>query len=548
MLGTLPFINQAFTIDDPTFLALAAHTLPHPLGLYNFEINWLGEEQRAFDVLANPPLVPWYLALVSSVAHGREWVFHISFWPFLLMTLAGAYRLGRRFAAQQGPVWTMVWTVVAPGFVLASHTVMPDLPLIGCYVLGTALTIDAFHEKKVVFPVIAGSIAGLSALCRYSGMTVIPLLLLYALLHKVRLRSATLAIGAAGLPICLWSAISYKVYGHVHWLALRGFETQNVDLNDALHKTIYEFNSMGLVLVAAPLVGLLFSRSLRRRIWPWIFWALVSVITATVLIFQDHLSRHALPKETAFPLGFGLVGAGVLGVLIIRAFSALRRPGVWQRCGGPDADDLFLACWIVGILTFNYFLFFASVRYLLPALLPAILLLQRAYPCESRSQSECWIGATISMIFAILLSASDQEFANLQKDYVDTLPPATHQRWFNGHWGLQYYLEKTGARALGTSSPVQPGDEIIMVSTARWTILPPGTKLRRIERKEVAGFPALRTVTKKGAGNFYSNWLAQGVYSEVWLPFGISSDPQLVFTRWEVLPSTPYIAISSEHR
>src|SRR5271168_369081 len=77
LLGSLPFITQAFTMDDPTFLALAAHSRPHPLGLYNFQINWLGEEQPAFDVLANPPLVPWYLALVSAVAHGHEWVFHV---------------------------------------------------------------------------------------------------------------------------------------------------------------------------------------------------------------------------------------------------------------------------------------------------------------------------------------------------------------------------------------------------------------------------------------------------------------------------------------
>ncbi len=539
LLGSLPFITQAFTMDDPTFLALAAHSRPHPLGLYNFQINWLGEEQPAFDVLANPPLVPWYLALVSTVAYGHEWVFHISFWPFLIMALAGAYRLGRRFAPQQGPVWTMAWTAVAPGFVLASHTVMPDLPLMGCYVLGTALTIDALHQEKVVFPLFAGSIAGLSALCRYSGMTIVPLLLLYVLLHRVRLRSATLAIVAAALPIFLWSVASYKLYGHVHWLALRGFEMQNVGLNDLMHKAIYQFNCMGLVMVAAPLLGLLFSRSLRRSIWAGVFWGLVSAVTATVLIFQNQLARHAMPRQAAFLLGFGLAGAGVLSVLMLRALATIRRASIWRRNGSPDADDLFLACWIVGIMIFNFFLLFAAVRYLVPALLPAILLLQRAYPRDSNSQSSYRAAAIISIILAILLAVSDQEFANLYRDYVATLPPATHQRWFNGHWGLQYYLEKTAARPMGSSSPLQPGDEIIVTSTAWPPILPPGSKFRRIERKAIAGFPEIRTLTKQGAGCFYSNWLAQGGGSQVWLPFGISNEPQEVFTRWEVLATTP---------
>ena len=72
LLAWLPFLNQAFTIDDTNFLAMAAHAWPHPLKLYDFRINWLGEEQPAFDILANPPLGPWYLALVSRVARGRE--------------------------------------------------------------------------------------------------------------------------------------------------------------------------------------------------------------------------------------------------------------------------------------------------------------------------------------------------------------------------------------------------------------------------------------------------------------------------------------------
>jgi 4-amino-4-deoxy-L-arabinose transferase-like glycosyltransferase len=138
LLAWLPFLDQAFHIDDTNFLAVAAHVWPHPLELYNFQINWLGEEQRAFDILANPPLGPWYLALVSLVAHGREWVYHLSYWPFLVLTLAGAYRLGRRFAPEQGPLWTMLWTGVAPGLVVAGHAVMPDLPLLACYVMGTA--------------------------------------------------------------------------------------------------------------------------------------------------------------------------------------------------------------------------------------------------------------------------------------------------------------------------------------------------------------------------------------------------------------------------
>ena len=94
----LPFLDQPFHVDDPNFLALARHASPHPLELYAFRINWLGTDERAFEVLANPPLVPWYLALLSRVAGDREWVYHLGFLPFMALALLGAWRLGRRFA------------------------------------------------------------------------------------------------------------------------------------------------------------------------------------------------------------------------------------------------------------------------------------------------------------------------------------------------------------------------------------------------------------------------------------------------------------------
>jgi hypothetical protein len=58
LLASVPFLDQAFHVDEPNFLALARHASPNPLMLYDFSINWLGTDERAFDVLSNPPLVP----------------------------------------------------------------------------------------------------------------------------------------------------------------------------------------------------------------------------------------------------------------------------------------------------------------------------------------------------------------------------------------------------------------------------------------------------------------------------------------------------------
>jgi len=305
LLAWLPFLNQAFTVDDTNFLALAAHARPHLLGLYDSHINWLGEEQRAFDILANPPLVPWYLALVSTVARGREWVFHLSFWPFMILMLAGAYRLGRRFAPEQGPLWTMVWTAVAPGLMVAAHNVMPDLPLLSCYVLGTALTIDAFDRDKVGLAIGGGFFAGLSALCRYSGMTVIPLLVLYAWLNRVRLHTAALAIVAAAAPITAWTVASYQIYGRVHWMAMAGFEYQRQTQAIRVGRMIYQLTRLGLVIGLAPLLALMFSREPRKSLW---VGAVVGVAGAPALGLWPHWHR-VLPVKAGPWLALGLAGA-----------------------------------------------------------------------------------------------------------------------------------------------------------------------------------------------------------------------------------------------
>jgi hypothetical protein len=90
---TLPFVGQAFHVDDPNFLALARHARPNPLKLYDFTINWGRVDERAFDILANPPFGPWYAALLLPIAQDREWIYHVGFWPFLVLALFGAYRL-----------------------------------------------------------------------------------------------------------------------------------------------------------------------------------------------------------------------------------------------------------------------------------------------------------------------------------------------------------------------------------------------------------------------------------------------------------------------
>src|SRR5256885_15226496 len=83
----LPFLSSAFRIDDPYFLAVTRQIYNHPLDPYGFRINWDGTTEWAFKTLANPPLVPAYLAAWHCLFPWNEVSFHLAVLPFSLIAL-----------------------------------------------------------------------------------------------------------------------------------------------------------------------------------------------------------------------------------------------------------------------------------------------------------------------------------------------------------------------------------------------------------------------------------------------------------------------------
>ena len=531
LIASIPFLNQAFHVDDPNFLALAFQATSRPLALYDFTINWGGTEEWAFDILANPPLVPYYLALLSTFAGGREWVFHLGYWPFLLMTLAGIHRLAVRFAAgPRGALWVLVWSAATPGLVLASHTLMPDLPLMACYALGLALSIEGLDRDRPGRALAGGLLTGLSSLCRYSGMTAIPLLLLYVLLHRPRPRNAGLALAGSALPLLLWSAASLGVYGKVHWLAAATFQAQTLSAGLLCNKLGYQSTALGLAIGLAGVLTFLVTGQKSKAAWAGLAGG---VFTAALLVWSEPQPSAAV---ALIFLGFG--GAGLIIGLALQAMGTALVTQFWRRPGSTEADSLFLAIWFGGSIVFNLLLLFASVRYLLPALPPVLLLLERSTSGSPEAVRRRLAATVACLVLSYSLATADLSFANGYRNYVASLPPlTTSQRWFVGHWGLQYYLEATGARALSSNGSTRPrrGDEII-IPTYPWPqALPPDLQLEALDRAVLRAPPGLRTFTSEGRACFYADALAPGP-TPIWLPYGISTAPLETITRVEVQP------------
>ncbi|MFM7200950.1 MAG: hypothetical protein ACKO6N_09190 [Myxococcota bacterium] len=540
LLLSLPFLDKAYHIDDANFLHLAEQAQQSPLGLYHAAINWGGSAERAFDVLSNPPGVAWWLALVRKLGGSAEWLAHLSLWPFLAMTLEGMRRLAQRFLPEPEAWgdWPALLLLFSPALFLASQTMMPELPLVGCYALGLALTLEGYATHALRTVICGSLLAGAAALFRYSGLTVLPLLLLYGVLFRPARRLWWLSLLLVALPSVLWAALSTVEYGRPHLLAMVGFQTEHAEASFGLHKGLYQLTSLGLALVLpglGVLLGVLFGalfgvswggvQQRTRRVWGLGGLALGGLGGLTVALHTGVPTFSCL----LLVLGMGLGGA-VLGW----ALEALRpgvRGGRWRRLltgrGGQDAELCFLACWLLGVLLFNQSLRFASVRYLLPGAVPALLLVLRRGTWASHPLWLAWacrLGGGLGLLVSLALASADQQLANAYRAGVERLPPLEGTRYFVGHWGMQYYLERAGALPLSEREPplLKPGDQLVSAGHP-WPQQPEHLPPRRVlGRWPVTPWPGLWTVSLEGRGCFYAFLLAPGP-TPAYLPFAWGS-------------------------
>ena len=135
----LPFLTSAFRIDDTYFLAVTRQIYQHPLDPYGFQINWDGKPEWAFKTLANPPLVPAYLAAWHCLFPWNEVSFHLAVLPFSLIAFFAFGSVARNFGVE--PLTAQVLLCCSPAFFLGSQVIMQDVPMLSFFLLAMSSAI-----------------------------------------------------------------------------------------------------------------------------------------------------------------------------------------------------------------------------------------------------------------------------------------------------------------------------------------------------------------------------------------------------------------------
>ncbi len=441
----LPFIDKAFTIDDPLFLWLGRHIQSQPLDFYAFTVNWYGTEMPMYEVTRNPPATGYFLAAVGAVVGWSEVGLHLAF----LLPAAGAalatFLLARRLC--ENPIEAALIGLLTPVFMLSSTNLMCDTMMLALWCASIWCWIEGLDRERFTWLIAGALLAGLAALTKYFGLALLPLLALYGLMRRR-------AIGGWILPLLLplGLVVAYE-------LVTRSLYDRGLVLDAASYATTFAGDAgpsfvqktiIGLVFAGGCLVPALFYAPLlwsRRTLW------LGGAVIASCLV-SPPLSLGLLGVQVEDESRWLVIQLALLGLGGV-SLAGLALGDLWQR---RDPDSWLLGLWLIGTLTFAVYLNWVnngrSNLPMAPAL--GILVLRRLehlaasghhFPTARR------LAAFVpSLLVAFAVTYADYSWANEVRDsasaIADRWVSPDRTTYFEGHWGFQYYMELFGATAL----------------------------------------------------------------------------------------------------
>jgi 4-amino-4-deoxy-L-arabinose transferase-like glycosyltransferase len=199
------FVNRAFNVDEPLFIWSAQHIRQHPLDFYGFAVNWYTATASMSQVMKNPPLASYFIALASTVVGWSEVGLHIAFWLPALGLVLGIYCLARQLTSR--PLLSALLALYSPFVLISATSVMCDILMLCLWVWAIVLWVEGLRRDRFRWLILAAFLAGAAALTKYFGVSLLPLMLAVGLLHKRRPGKWTTALV---LPIAM--LVAYQLW------------------------------------------------------------------------------------------------------------------------------------------------------------------------------------------------------------------------------------------------------------------------------------------------------------------------------------------------
>lgn len=435
----LPFVNQAFHIDDEVYLRLADAWLTFTWDFYRQTDLLFGRDMPLVLHSQHPPLAQWYLAGWRALGLQAEWSLHAVYMLWTLVAGFSMFSFAKRFTDQ--PLILALAFILSPAFMVSSHTLMTDVPFVAlffwaltCWIQGT----DEANQGKLVG---AAILASACAFTQYRGLMLPVFMLLYTWSQRDRFQ-AIFAIALA--PFALVVALESWVLSTAEASALGESVSFLAFTPGRMLETMASY-AAGIGLCCLPFIP--------RRILQNKIQLLIPAVIGVTLFFL-HM-REASLINNIWGAVLMMVGVWACSVLITHLSIRLSRWG----------SETTLAWW--GLATLGGLVvlsLFACMRNLLIVLPIIFLLLARTYP-QSFSLGRVCLGA----ILALLCSVADYQWAGQYRSYAAEFSESHDGRtnFVAAEWGFRHYASGNKMRYLRDSTTdLQLGDRIIRPTLA----------------------------------------------------------------------------------
>jgi 4-amino-4-deoxy-L-arabinose transferase-like glycosyltransferase len=445
------------------YVWVARHIQDHPFDFYGFPVNWYGITDSMAIINKNPPLFSYYLAVVGSLFGWSEIVMHLAALVPVIMLALGTYQLAGLMKAK--PLHSALLAVCTPIFVLSGTTVMVDMAMTAFYVWAIYFWIRGLEDQgHHLLLVIAALLVAASGLTKYFGVSLLPLLSVYAVWQRYPVKRwlPFLAIPLSIFALYQWGTNRLYDAGLITDAAnyaITARQLSHGSLKDAVLVGL-SFTGGGILtpLVFAPLL-------LNRRGWVVSMGALVLI--AGILLTVGIVGKHNTSESwlTFAQLLIFIVTGG--GLLVLAAVE------LWRE---RDAKTGLLFCWVVGTFIFASLVNWSITgRNILPMAPAAGLLIARRLerknqlPDRYRGSTRFALPLVLMLTMSLLVSYADYRYANevrsLARQIGHVHSYTGGRLLFQGHWGFQYYLEEEGAIPIDfAKTTFQAGDVIVTPS------------------------------------------------------------------------------------
>ena len=546
LLLLVPFLSKPLHVDDPMYVWTAQQIKSRPFDPYGFAVNWQATMTPMASEMQNPPLVCYYLAGAMSILGAKDAALHLAMLLPSLGVVLGTYQLAKELRVR--PLLAAATTMAMPVFLLSASTVMSDVPMVCAYVWAIWFWIAGLRREKTGMLWIATALVAVSALTKYFGITLFPLLIVYALMHTRRPKIAWL------LPLLLPAAIltAYQLwtkhlYGHGllfgaanYATALRwtGHNASGGGISSRLLPILNGLSFTGACCCAA--IGLAFPQLTRRE-------KVALIVTGALMTGIIALAKPWAADGVASAFAGSDNRSSILFAVQV---------GLWSACGGGvlwlaarslwrqrDADSALLACWIAGTFCFAVFVNWnVAGRSILPMAPAVAILAARRWtrqPNETTTTDNDspnpalpwlpWAMLAPAVALALLVTAADTALARTARDAVmqicdNVAEDRRDHVFFSGHWGFQQQMQAAGCRAFDKyTSNLDPGDVYVMPDNNNRAIALPAPAVHLATVLKLQPMRWLSTMRKECGAGFYS---------DVWgpLPFAFGPVPAEHYT------------------